>query len=389
MTAELQRKISKAKAALIIENPFIASLVCSMPITLDAGLAMPTLATNGEWIKAHPNWIADHTVAQIKWALAHETLHCVFQHFLKEGTKRNHAKWNIAGDVIINVMLSKEPLGKERPSGVIWDASPILGGRTAVDLYAAGKTTVGVYNLLPDPPEDGGAGGGGGGAWDDCEELTGDPSRAAEASARMQVKVAQAAAAAKMCGKLSAEMERFVGEVLQPKVDWAKQLRDFFNKRAKVEYSYARPNRRFMHQGLYLASKSGHTLGTILLAFDQSGSVSPAEISAFTSEMQAIKEDCQPEEVHVLYFASTVMKHDKFERDEELLVKPNGTGGTAFSPIFKYALDHGIEPAACVVLTDLCCNDFGPQPDYPVMWCSTAAGKAPWGEVIMLEDVGG
>jgi predicted metal-dependent peptidase len=65
------------------------------------------------------------------------------------------------------------------------------------------------------------------------------------------------------------------------------------------------------------------------------------------------------------------------------LVSP-GTGGTAFSPIFQFLEDNDINPVATVVLTDLCCDDFGPAPSYPTLWVSNYADKAPWGEVVKM-----
>ena len=54
--------------------------------------------------------------------------------------------------------------------------------------------------------------------------------------------------------------------------------------------------------------------------------------------------------------------------DDEPVISPHGGGGTAFSPIFKYMQEKDIDPVACVVLTDLCCDDFGDEPAYPVLW---------------------
>jgi predicted metal-dependent peptidase len=392
MTQDLNFKISRAKSALVLENAFIASIVCAMSIVLDATLSPPTLATDGERIWAHPDWIAKHTGDEIKWALAHETFHCVFQHFIRADSSRDWRKWNIAGDVVINVLL--ETGGKDkrkvghRPGNIIWEASEILGGKTAQQLYDLGKTTEGVYRLLPDPPAGGGGGDGepgeGEGQWDSVRPLAGDPSVQAEAAAKMQVRVAQAAAAAKMCGQMDANLERLVGEVLEPKVVWQDQLRHFFTKRARTDHSYARPNRRFMSQNLYLPGRSGVQLGDILIAIDLSGSVSDAELAEFTAEAVAIKVDCNPAKTHVLYFTDRIRQHDVFEVDDELVISRNGTGGTAFSPIFRWAEDHNIDPVACVVLTDLECSDFGPAPPYPVMWASTSRTKAPFGEVIQL-----
>ena len=74
-----------------------------------------------------------------------------------------------------------------------------------------------------------------------------------------------------------------------------------------------------------------------------------------------------------------------FGQDDDLALKPNGTGGTAFSPIFRYCRDHDIDPACAVILTDLYCDDFGAAPAYPVLWVSTGAkGPTPFGTVTML-----
>jgi predicted metal-dependent peptidase len=110
-------------------------------------------------------------------------------------------------------------------------------------------------------------------------------------------------------------------------------------------------------------------------------------LQEFLTELRAIKVDCNPSRTHVLYFASEVTKYESFGQDDELDLRPNGTGGTRFSPIFRYCREHDIEPAAAVILTDLYCGDFGSTPEYPVLWVSTGAqGPAPFGEVIMLRE---
>jgi predicted metal-dependent peptidase len=86
-----------------------------------------------------------------------------------------------------------------------------------------------------------------------------------------------------------------------------------------------------------------------------------------------------------VYFDSEVSHYEKYERDDSLNIKAHGGGGTAFSPVFKYFADHDINPVACVFLTDLCCDDFGDQPAYPVLWVSTMEGDAPFGEVVVMK----
>lgn len=374
MPTEAFIKMGKAKASLVIEQPFLAAIVCGMRMIEDDSLSPPTLATDGNDIWFHPQWVLDHTVKQCMWAAGHETLHCVFKHMLNRGD-RDPRKWNMAADYVINQLLESD-MPKQRPDGVLFDP----------DLYKrGGGTTEGVYALLPDPPESPSSGGGEPGPFDQVRDMPGDASVRAEAEAMWKVKVAQAASIAKMAGKLSSDMERLVGEIIDPKVPWADVLRRFCLRQTRTDRSFSRPSRRHLHQGLYMPGVSGVGMGDILVAVDCSGSIGKKELAEFTAEMRGIKEDACPYNMHVIYFAESVSKYDVFGADEELEIIPGRTGGTAFSPIFRYAEKEGIAPDCCVVLTDLYCDDFGKHPDYPVLWVSNGSRTAPWGEVIMME----
>ena len=127
-------------------------------------------------------------------------------------------------------------------------------------------------------------------------------------------------------------------------------------------------------------------LGEIVVAVDCSGSIGEHELNIFAAEIRGITEDTKPVALHVVYFDSEVCHHDTFGPDDQLHVEPHGGGGTAFSPIFEFVESKGIDPACAVVLTDLCCNDFGPAPHYPVLWVSTDPGTAPWGEIIHMNN---
>jgi predicted metal-dependent peptidase len=180
-------------------------------------------------------------------------------------------------------------------------------------------------------------------------------------------------------------MERVVGEILQPKVDWRDVLQRFLVKCRTDNRSFARFNRRFLPQGLFLPSVSGEVMGEILVAVDCSGSIDAKTIAQFAGEIQAIKDDMTPTKVHVVYFDSEVSHYEVYEHDDSLDIKPHGGGGTDFAPVFDYMVEHGIEPVAVVFLTDLCCNSFGIPPDCPVLWVSTEQDmSAPFGEIVEM-----
>jgi len=363
----IDRLLAKARTALVLEHPFIGNIALNMPFKVD--YSCRTAATNGKEIRYNPHFMNELSDEERKFVVAHECMHPMLDHNFRRG-ERQHKRWNMAGDYVINQLLTDESIGKMPTFGLL-DKTIYTNG---------GGTTDGIYNLLPEQDEDGNDP-----SMDDCEDGGGSPAEQQQNQAEWKVRVAQAAQAAKMMGKMSAGLERLVGDILKPKVDWRDVLRKFVEKCRNDQRSFARPNRRFIGQGLYLPSISGEALGEIAFAVDCSGSIGQAEIDQFAAEIHAVKEEGNPIAIHVVYFDSEVSHYDKFGRDDDLHIEPHGGGGTAFSPVFQYLQDHDIEPVACIFLTDLLCDDFGEPPAYPVLWVSTHADEAPFGEVVMMK----
>ncbi len=258
------------------------------------------------------------------------------------------------------------------------------GGLLDSKLVEAGQgTTIGVYNLLPKETEDKSAGQDGG-ALDSVKDAGQDQATISQNQSEMRVKVAQAKNAAKMCGKLSGNLERLVDEILKPRVDWKIVLRRFLNTKAKNDLSYSRPKRRFLAEDIYLPSLVGEKLGSIAVAIDCSGSVDQVLLDQFSSEIKSIFSELKPDKIEVIYFDSEILKTEVFTKNDEIKIEPLGGGGTAFSPIFDYLNKQDESPIACVVLTDLCCSDFGIEPKYPVLWATTYLEDAPFGEITKL-----
>lgn len=373
----MSKLLPKAKAQLVLDQPFFASILLSMPIREDNSI--PTMATNGDEMRYNAEWLGKLNLQELIFVLAHETMHCVFQHMYRRGN-RDHKRFNIAADYVINDLLSRDRIGK-MPEGGLLDADIVKRGN---------GTAEGVYNLLPEEPQ--GQNGKGypgagepGGSMDTVEDAGKDEAERAEKEAQMKVKVIQAANAAKMAGKLSSGLERLVGEITKPKVDWRAVLRRFLTERVKTDLTYARPKRRWLAEDIYMPSMTGQGMGQIVVAVDCSGSISPRILNEFASEIRAIVEETRPPETHIIYFDSQVCGYEKFGPDDTVKLTPHGGGGTAFSPVFKYIEKNSITPVACVFLTDLYCDDFGPKPDYPVLWVSNGETKAPWGEVVKIQ----
>jgi len=361
---KVQTKLAKAKTALILEHPFIGTIALNLPFVFDENI--PTASTNGKRIKFNPEFVDSLTDEEVKFLVAHECLHPMLEHNYRRG-ERQPRRWNMAADYVINQLLTGDNVGR----------MPKMGLHDPAIYNAGGGTSEGIYNILPEDPE--------GDPLDDCEDGEGSPAEQAQQQAEWKVKVAQAAQAAKMMGQMSENMQRLVDEVLTPKVDWRDVLHRFLVKARTDERSFARPNRRFISQGIYLPTVSGESMGELCFAVDCSGSIDQDTINQFAAEIAKVKDDLMPTRIHVVYFDSEVSHSESYGTDDALDIKPHGGGGTDFAPVFTYMQQHSIEPVACVFLTDLCCDSFGDTPDYPVLWVTTHSGTAPFGEVVEMK----
>jgi predicted metal-dependent peptidase len=389
------KRLSKMKTILTLEHVFWGTLAMRMPWTITEEPWCPTAATNGSRVLINREYMESLTDDELLFLGCHEIGHPMLEHIgRRQG--RDMETWNEACDYVLNYLLVEEHVGK-MPEGGLYDR----------DLYNQGEGQAEViYNILMqkkqkqpkgngDKPCENGEQGGSGwprvpskdqpGPLDMCEDSGSSPAEQEQMKNEWGIAVAQAAQAARMMGKLSAGLERLVGEILNPKVPWSKELQDFFTKARASERTFARPNRRFVSQGLYTPSRSGVEMGPLIVAVDCSGSIGPDEINQFASEINAIRNEVRPRETHVVYFDSRVSHYECYEADDDLDIRPHGGGGTAFSPVFEYVEDNAIEAEAIVFLTDMYCYDFGVDPQIPVLWVSTTdRSECPFGRVIHM-----
>lgn len=380
-SAQLKTRLSKAKTSLILDHTFFGTLAMNMPFELvpEDDPRITTAATDGKTVWFNEAFVGPLSDPELLFLVAHEVCHPMFDHNGRRGD-RDPKLWNMAADYVINELLVNEKIGQM-----------IEGGCYDPALYKAGRgISEGIYDLLQRDDKggkDGKFGHGGnttGSAYDEVMQSGQTEAERSQQAAEWKVKVAQAAQAAKMMGKLSANVARLVDDTLQSKVDWRDVLRNFIVRSKNESRTWARPNRRFITQGLYLPSVDGEATGELVIAIDCSGSVGDDDLNRFAAECKAIKTDLNPAAMHVVYFDHAVCHYDRFGPDDELVINAHGGGGTAFSPVFKYLAENNIEPMATVFLTDLYCDDFGDAPGHPVLWVTYGTDRAPWGEVVKM-----
>lgn len=363
---ELLAKIRRSRTDLAIVSPFYGSIALEMPYALREDLPVPTAATDGETIFYHPDYVRGLTDKQLTFITGHETIHAAHRHLDRLGN-REPKRFNTAADIVDNQILVDNGIGT-MPPGLIYDSHLYYAGGGMVnkvyDLIKPEDKRNAIDELLPAPPGS-------------------DPNgQAMKMRARMQ----KAYEAAKQAGNMTGVTEEILEMFKTPKVRWQDELQEAQQvPTAGSERTYSRRNRRFPGVDTVLPGKYNDTVGPVVFAIDCSGSTSDAMVQQAGAEVQSVREELRPEQTYVMYFDSEVKKVDTFGPDDPMQVEVHGRGGTAFSPIFKWIEDNDIQPEYVVVATDGYCNDYGPAPDYPVIWVLMDGGgysPPPFGRVI-------
>ena len=368
---------TKSRSQLVLRNPFFGTLALRLkPISDDS---VPTACTNGQFIAFNPKWFLKLREEERVGLIAHEVMHVALMHMLRR-EERDAVKWYVAGDYVINNALLKSKF--------------ILPHTELIDPKYDNMSTEEIYALLPEDIKDGTGPGdillldgddpGGCGAVIDHPSVS-DGSASGKFEAEIEIAVQQAAEAAKAMGKLPGHLQTLIEKALAPKVDWKMVLARFLRTNNKSDFTWIKPNRRFISRGLYLPSLHTPALEEIAVAVDTSGSVSEAELEQFTGEITSILHDTNPELIHFLQCDTKVCADTEYTRENlPLKITYEGRGGTRFSPVMKYLKENHPNISALVYLTDLESDDFGDAPHYPVLWISTASTEAPYGEVIQI-----
>jgi predicted metal-dependent peptidase len=381
-------RLTEARNALILGQPFFGVLSLRLALQEDPGIE--TMGVDGVTLSYNPEWVDALPFDELVGVTAHEVMHCAAGHHARRGS-RDDKRWNHACDYAINPLLIEA--GFKLPDKAL--VRDEFQGLSAEEIYTRLISESGGGGATPEEkpdnapqnssvPDVGGCGSFSDGPGDSV------PATAAELSGQArewEIATMQAAAAAKGAGQLPAAGAYLVDEITAPKVSWRDMLREFITERARTEYSWLPPNRRYIHQGLYLPSRDSKELGEIVVAIDTSGSISDVLLDAFAAEINGIIEDARPSKIHVVYCTTQVTKAESFEPDEApIAIEANDRGGTAFAPVWDWVAEQGIDPACAVYLTDLdgYGNAFGQDPGFPVLWASTLKTEAPYGEVIKL-----
>ncbi len=436
MDNNAHKKVIRARASLVLDHPFFGHLALRMKLKEDS--TCDTAWSDGRTLAYNPFYVNMLPGDKLKGLMGHVVMHPACRHHLRRNG-REAGMWNMACDYAINWILLEA--GLNLPDGYLDD--PALRGKTADDIYLHLKTerdrqraddqkrTVEKQSMEAgeevDAPEitdqdnrmrrEGESKKGDADSMEaetfesdspDEERETldqGDPGRSGEVrdapsaeedaggmgeetaeESQWRINLAQAASRARSMGDLPAGLARMIASLLSPKLNWRELLHRFIQASARCDYAWMPPNRRYIHQNLYLPAMRSTDLPEVVVAVDTSGSVSAHELDQFAAELSAILETCA-ETVHLLYCDTRVARARTVQRqDLPLILDPIGGGGTDFRPAYDWVAQQGIHPLCMIYLTDLACNRFPPAPPYPVLWACTGeeSTSPPFGECISI-----
>ena len=392
-------RLKAALRVLVLDHPFFGHLAVSLTLKRETLGRTPTLATDGRHLFYDEGFVNSYPDEDLVTAFAHEVLHPALLHHTRRGD-RDPRVWNAAGDYAINWLLQEA--GFQIPSGWLIDSR--FRGMTSEQIFddlkrnaegpgeedpanqfaggSASDSEAGSSNPDDGPASDPDQ------VVPSCANVPGevwDSPEPAQQEAEWQVRLKQACSVATLMGSLPAGIVCAVERATEPRMDWKSILRRFVQQFVSADYSWHRPNRRYVPKGLYLPELRADSMPALVVVADTSASTQSV-IDVFASELRSIQEECQPEEVIVIMADASVHRVDRFGIGEPVEFNFVGMGGTDFRPAFEYVETEQLEPACLIYLTDGE-GDFPEQPsDYPTLWAITTPDlRAPWGETVTID----
>ncbi|MCJ7765840.1 MAG: hypothetical protein MUP09_07865 [Thiovulaceae bacterium] len=233
------KKLEKVRIQFLFDHPFLSVLALSLPMHF--GKNPPeALETDGMAVFVDTAMAEKMEEPQLKYQYAHTLLHILLKHAFRMGA-RDHKVWNRSSDIVINLLLSDfERVGMRPKEEVMLEK---FRDRSVEE----------VYNTLYQENKEGE------GTPDeenpkeqklDLIENEGDAEAAQES---LDTLIVQALGAARKQGNTPASFLEVIREVTRPKIDLETLLHTYLSESFFDKVSdFSNPNRRFIHQGLYL-----------------------------------------------------------------------------------------------------------------------------------------
>lgn len=340
--------LDKAKFELLTTagSAFIANVLLNLNIEEDESIR--TACVDGVTIKIAPSMWNSFSLKEKLFVLAHEAWHVAYGHTCMNTDGLDMATLFKAADYTINNMLKQA--GYSMPDWVLMDlAWKDLSTKEIYDILLKDKNS-------PESPD----------TFTQAKSKT-DVQAIKQKVDKIVVQASIAAEKANEAGTVPSEVARTIKDLINPKLPWYRIVARFLNQFDKSDYSYTRPNRRYLP--MYLPSLlSNKKLVDVAIATDASGSVADEDYTVFFSEIFAILKKLKPKKITLLPFTTKIEEEIVLKKPSDVFkIESNGYGGTDITPVLEWAIKN--KPKLLIVFSDM---EFwfpeGLVPQCPVIW---------------------
>ena len=381
MRTEVFERIVVARVGLLLRHPFFGNMATRLTIKA-ADDWLPTAAVDGRNLFFNTQFFNAMDNKEIEFVIAHEILHCVFDH-LGRRDDRDPMLYNIAADYIVNNLLVRDKIG-HKPKLVDCFQDFKYDGWTSEEVYDElfkeaeenGKEFLKQLGEMLDEHLDmDDEGDGDSGDQDEKDSQGNNVSKSKPKYSKEQVKqikesikegMMQAAQSAG-AGNVPGEIQRMIKELTEPKMNWRELLRQQIQSTIKHDFTFSRPSRKGWHTGAVLPGMNFQDTIDICISLDMSGSIGDQQAKDFLGEIQGIMDEYKEYNIKLWCFDTKVYNEQDFSADggDSLLdYDIMGGGGTEFMCNWDYMKDHGITPKKFIMFTDgYAWNTWG-DPDY-------------------------
>jgi predicted metal-dependent peptidase len=338
------------------------------------------------------------TQAEVNGLILHENLHIGLRHhlhgadmFREDGEKANKAADYVVNDMITEIS-KKYPDLVQLPKGGLYD--PQYHNMSMREVYKLLKSQKGGGGGgKPDKEGEKGSGSGGGeyefDKHDFGKQMTQDEAK--EMDGKIDRAIREGAL---LAGRLGIDLPRSITELLDPVIDWKKELADFVTSscKGKDEYTWRKFNRRVISNDIYLPTVENETIGEVVVAIDTSGSIGQQQLDEFASELVSICEAVSPDAVRILWWDTKVHGEQLFTDNYDQIgsmLKPLGGGGTRVSSVAEYINKKKINAECVLVFTDgYLESDVKWDISSPTLWMVTENKNwvPPTGKKVFMEN---
>jgi predicted metal-dependent peptidase len=359
---EVLDKIIVARVGLLMRHPFFGNMATRLKVQ-EASDWCPTAATDGRHLFYSVPFFAKMTNKEVEFVIAHEILHCVYDHMSRR-EKRDPQVHNIAADYIVNNILVRDKIG-EKPKDIPIFQDFKYDGWSSEDVYDDiyskydEEELKQLGQLLDEHIDwDKESDGNGAGSKDNKEKSPSDkPSYSKDELRKIRDEIKESmmsSAQSTGAGNLPKEIQRMIKELTEPKMNWRELLQQQIQSTIKNDFTFSRPSRKGWHTGAILPGLNFQDTIDLCIAIDMSGSISNEQAQVFLSEIKGIMEQYQDYKIKIWCFDTEVYNEQDFDaaNDDLLSYEVQGGGGTDFDANWRYMKDNDIVPKKFIMFTD-------------------------------------